>query len=333
MYFGYMSCTSPLYAWKTGRKTESGKDDYFITRTKFPPSIVAVNKYKQFDKPLKVGDPYTLQGKLADMVEIPCGHCAACRASYSRVWAERCMLEASAFDHNQYVTLSLAPEFYHEPNKEEITRFMKRLRNKLGSGIRFFGCGEIGGSGDLLTGGNPHYHLILFNCDLPDLRRFGSSSGYPTYVSDLISECWEHKGFCLIGSVTPESCAYVARYVVKKAMVSQQEGVFRPFIHMSRRPGIGYSFLDDHLAEIIDDQQVYAYFGPRKKTAYPPRYFSKLCEKNGVYLEYEKRRKRKLMEIHRQSELAGHHMTEDEYFEMLREKAKDKERRLERRRK
>ena len=39
-------------------------------------------------------------------VLVPCGHCVGCRLDYSRVWAERCVHEASKYEHNYFLTLT-----------------------------------------------------------------------------------------------------------------------------------------------------------------------------------------------------------------------------------
>lgn len=105
---------------------------------------------------------------------------------------------------------------------------MKRLRTKLQRdtghvGVKFFACGEYGD-----TTLRPHYHIILFNCPLPDLQekhpipvdgkikwiRQYDTNGEPLLYSPLLASCWSN-GRSPIGQVSFESCAYVARYVVK----------------------------------------------------------------------------------------------------------------------
>lgn len=88
---------------------------------------------------------------------------------------------------------------------------MKRLRKNTGCPIRYFVCGEYGD-----TNGRPHYHAIIFGYDWPDKRRHSSGSrGDALYTSKKLDEQWSH-GACYIGNVSPDSCGYVARYVMKK---------------------------------------------------------------------------------------------------------------------
>lgn len=140
-------------------------------------------------------------------------------------------------------------------------RFLKRVRHhfdgKLGKysdgrdiGIRFIGCGEYGD-----TTRRAHYHILLLNVDFPD-KRFhkNSPSGPPLYTSKMLDALWsengENFGHALIGDVDFDSCAYVARYVMKKVIGKDtfdsnlydfNTGIVREpvFMTMSRRPGLG----------------------------------------------------------------------------------------------
>lgn len=89
--------------------------------------------------------------------------------------------------------------------------FAKRLRKARGS-FRFFMCAEYG---DRTL--RPHYHAIVFGHDFADDRvsikpgEFGD-----LYFSPSLQLLWG-KGQCSVGEVTFQSCAYVARYCMKKA--------------------------------------------------------------------------------------------------------------------
>lgn len=195
-----------------------------------------------------------------DFQEIPCRRCLECRLAYSRNWAMRIMHEASLSDHNYFVTLTYQDYFLpqrtivNDPVKyafdlfdgnlddfdsvkvgtlcpDHLSSFLKRFRQQMRrkglatSGIRFYACGEYG---EVYK--RPHYHLILFNCPLPDLEFVGrSQSGFPLYSSQHIYDAWKFPifvqgktewitaGIHQIGEVTFESAAYVARYVLKKS--------------------------------------------------------------------------------------------------------------------
>lgn len=76
-----------------------------------------------------------------DIFQLPCGKCRGCRLEKSRQWALRIMHEASLYDDNCFVTLTYDDE--HLPKdgslvKKDFQLFMKKLRKKFDSRIRFF---------------------------------------------------------------------------------------------------------------------------------------------------------------------------------------------------
>lgn len=199
------------------------------------------------------------------IVALPCGKCLPCKLNYARNWAQRCVLEASCYAHNWFLTLTYDDDHLpSNPTNKEMSDFMKALRNKLGNGIRFFGCGEFGTHTKRF-----HMHLILFNCDIPDARRIGKVKDGAYYSSEIIEKIW-NKGHIILGDVTYASCGYVARYCVKKVF-GDGKG---EFVLMSRKPGIGYKYFEDHQEEIYRDDKVYFNFG---KSIYqsPTRFFDK----------------------------------------------------------
>lgn len=316
-----MSCTSPLYAWNTGRLTAKGRPLYFVTRFPGAPNIQEVNKRLSFelDRPLLESDPLVRDGHLTEMVNVPCGRCAACYSARTREWSRRCMIEASKYSQNYFVTLTYDDEHYKiDLLKSELSGFVKRLRKYIGPGIRFFGCGERGSR----TGRN-HFHIILFNCPLDDLRVYSSSEN-PLYTSETVSKAWQRKGMALIGSVTPESCAYVARYCVKK-----RDDRDDSFILMSRRPGIAADFFDDNIYQILRTDKVYFPFSEDEHMAAPPRYFTKRCEKAGLDIEGHKQLRVIRADQAKAAQKGHYHVRTDEELNAIqRSLEKRKERRL-----
>lgn len=212
-----------------------------------------------------------------DPLQIPCGLCSACLLDRSRMWSVRCMHEASLWSKNCFVTLTFAPE--HLPGDgnvsvRDVQLFLKRLRKRFGSGIRFFACGEYG---DKYR--RPHYHLILFNHDFPDKVPFSYRMGNVTYISPILQELWPY-GHSMIGSVTQESCAYVARYILKKQLGKGAKdyysglGTTPEFITMSRRPGIAHDWFQMYHDDIYNYDKV-VYKNSKGKTMFsrPPRYY------------------------------------------------------------
>lgn len=209
------------------------------------------------------------------VVQIPCGKCVGCLLDRSKNWAIRCVLEASLWPKNCFITLTYAPE--HLPDngslvKEHFTLFMKRLRKKYGEGIRFFQCGEYGSCGN-----RPHYHACLFNFDFPDKVLWKrNSSGSLLYRSPSLEKLWPY-GFSTIGEVTIESAAYVARYVIKKMDGVQIDYGDRlpEYVNMSRRPGIAHDWFQKYCSDVYPIDFVVI---NDKIKARPPRYFDNLYD-------------------------------------------------------
>ena len=235
-----MSCYYPLKAFVLGDNPETGKK-----------IIRVVNK--EFN-----GEEYSATG--IPQIGLPCGKCIGCRLDYSRTWADRMLAEASLYKSNYFLTLTyddehLPPKHENSPihslNKRDAQLFMKRLRKALPEQkIRFFCAGEYGPQTM-----RPHYHLILFNCKLPDLKFLKENDlKQPYFISETMSKCWPF-GFHIIANVNWETCAYVARYVVKKqkgegASVYEKYNFDPEFSTMSRKPGIGHDFMVDHMEEL-----------------------------------------------------------------------------------
>lgn len=203
-------------------------------------------------------------------VTVPCGRCIGCRLERSRQWAMRCVHEASLYSSNSFLTLTFNDSCLPVNGSicvRDVQLFMKRLRKKVSYSlpifgsrkVRFFACGEYGSR---LS--RPHYHVLLFGYDFPDKVFEKMAGSSRLYSSKILSKLWPF-GFALIGDVTFESAAYVARYIVKKRMgedatehyaeVDHETGEVRKekspeFIVMSRRPGIGAGWFDRYGEEV-----------------------------------------------------------------------------------
>lgn len=221
-----------------------------------------------------------------DKISLPCGQCVGCRLERSRQWAIRCVHEASLHSNNCFITLTF--NNLHLPDDRSLDvrhwqLFMKRLRKKYGDGIRFFHCGEYGEQF-----GRPHYHACLFNFDFPDKYHWKTTKqGHKTFRSSSLEELWPY-GMSEIGSVTFESAAYVARYIMKKvngdraqdhyAYVDEATGrIFNlkpEYVTMSRRPGLGKGWYEKFSSDVYPLDEVVI----RGKKMRPPRYYDKLYE-------------------------------------------------------
>ena len=168
-----------------------------------------------------------------ESIRVPCCKCIGCRLEKKRVWAVRMMHESQTqFEIygklSSFITLTYSDEYlpmYGSLVKEDVQKFVKRLRRKIApEKISYYMSGEYGTTckkheiekcpecGPLQR---PHYHGIIFGFEFPDKEEVGSRDGETVYTSDLLSDRWEF-GSHEIGSVTFESCAYVAGYIVDK---------------------------------------------------------------------------------------------------------------------
>lgn len=166
---------------------------------------------------------------------------------------------------------------------------MKRLRKRHGDGIRFFGCGEYGDKF-----GRPHYHICLFNFDFSDRVLHSTRGETKYYVSSDLNSLWPY-GLSIIGDVTFESAAYVARYITKKLtgdLAKDHYGTCLPeFTLMSRRPGIGRPFLEKFSAFIYPHDSVLV----RGRKMHPPKFYDSRLEITSPreYKSIKARRRRK----------------------------------------
>lgn len=216
-------------------------------------------------------------------IAVKCGRCVGCRLEYSRQWAVRCMHEASLYDANAFVTLTYRDEelpLRGSLAPGDLQLFFKRFRRKIEpQRVRFFAAGEYGA-----VSGRPHYHACLFGFDFPDKYLWTVRNKHPVYRSPMLEKLWD-VGNSEIGSVTFESAAYVARYIMKKSYdeedywdVDEETGeVFErhpEFVRMSNRPGIGRGWVEKYMCEVYPSDSVVV----RGRLMKPPRYYDKVYE-------------------------------------------------------
>lgn len=260
---------------------------------------------------------------------IPCGQCFECKTLKAKEWAFRAMKEASKYENNIMLTLTYdddhlpksrvvdteTGEVYSTLRKEDTVKFLKRLRKKFGDGIRFMDCGEYGSDDEYITWkgelkkgtSRPHYHIILFNFAPKDLQFYKwskaewSKEKFPLFKSKDMEKLWPY-GFVDCNEVTKETCEYVARYTTKKLYGDygveeyDNKGRERPFLNMSRSPGIGFDYFEENKNKFLDEQPMYL---PSKKgltQINSIRYYDKQIEK--LYPEeYERIKEKRISRI------------------------------------
>lgn len=166
-----------------------------------------------------------------DMV-VPCGRCAFCTATARSDWALRLHYEGRKHIVKKFVTLTYADPHLRFKNgvsqlcKRDVQLWLKRVR-KTGAKVRYFAVGEYGSKTF-----RPHYHVLLFGdvCDT------------------VIRNSWE-LGHVHIGQVTEASIMYCLGYIVNGKGWKMRTKRERPFSLMSRKPGLGASYLSPAMIE------------------------------------------------------------------------------------
>ena len=203
----------------------------------------------------------------AGFYTVPCGKCLGCRLDYSRQWADRMMMQLETSKKGLFLTLTYdqdhVPVAFDENdnpigltlNKKDFQDFLKRLRRNFDGKdghpgpyeIKHYTAGEYG-SNTL----RPHGHSIIFGIGLEEIKdrvSMGCNNLHQEFFkSDFLDSVWSY-GHVLFSDVSYSTCAYVARYVTKKALADvtmAKLGVEEEFSMMSRRPGIGKQYLEEH---------------------------------------------------------------------------------------
>lgn len=337
-----MSCKHPLKAFPIG-KTVNGKTAYKIAPYVVDHIARRGDSWCYCSKDDLLLPLSNDEERVYEWIEIPCGKCIECRLKYSRSWADRCLLEAQQYKHNYFVTLTYNDDHLVMRDgvntvtgertkaatlvKEDLQNFNKRLRRQYeyyghdteNDKIRFYGCGEYGSS---TKTHRPHFHVIYFNLDLdnpcpndPELNdkmklQFyqRSPQGFNYYRSPFLEKLWSDKnkkqiGFVLVADVTWESCAYTARYVMKKvngdmSIIYENLNILPEFVLMSRNPGIARDFYEKNKEKIFSLDYVSIPTPSGGKRIYPSRYYEKLFDvENPEFMaEYKDKRIKYLQE-------------------------------------
>lgn len=231
---------------------------------------------------------------------IPCGKCIQCRKLERYQWTSRIELEAKQYDYNYFLTLTYNEENLYIPdytvnkktgeifkndgswtgslNKKDLQQFIKSLRTYFKrdfdhDGVKFYACGEYGDIGD-----RPHYHIILMNT--PPLEQKLVPQTKNILTNDRITDIW-HKGFTSIGECNWTTIGYTAGYCQKKLFGDYKDEYYAKkgqepiFANMSRRPGIGRAYYEEHKDEIYELDEI---INSKGNSMRPPAYFDRLMD-------------------------------------------------------
>lgn len=205
--------------------------------------------------------------------------------------------EASLHQKNTFITLTYAPEHlptYSSLRKKDLQKFFKRLRSPTcpggGREFRYLACGEYGPRTL-----RPHYHACLFGTDFADAVPVGDSrERKPLYTSKSLEDVWQ-KGHVTVAPFTWETARYVAHYTIKKQLDDVDDASYdyvdgrtgevteleRPFLLMSRKPGLGAGWLEKHRDDVYPRGHVVL---DGCKYALPRYYKDRLAEQEQEYL-------------------------------------------------
>lgn len=202
---------------------------------------------------------------------VPCGRCIACRINKTSEWTSRLYMELGYYDKACFITLTYDPEFYPSDgslNKRDFQLFMKRVRKRFGSDLKFFACGEYGD-----TTMRCHFHAILFGVDFQPWVFHHFERGRKIFTSPTLSDLWK-LGFVTVDDVTVTDINYVTGYVRKKlygdaALFYKDLGILPPFQLFSK--GLGQRYVDDNSNRLLQ----FNFFYQNGKKVPLPRYAQK----------------------------------------------------------
>lgn len=277
----------------------------------FAPNVMIKGKFKgSLENYIKFhGENSTKALMKAGVIAIiPCGQCKQCRANYAKNWAARCQNESKYWKNTAFITLTYDekhipvvdkttgeiyrgfrhPKEYYLNNKRyenstlykpDMQKFLKRLRKYAKEhgleenpekGLKVFYCGEYGSKTQ-----RAHYHLLIYGLIIPDLYVWKRMKGIEYDRSTIIEKEWG-MGNVIIGALNYKTCAYVAKYVMKKwtgpdKMAKYKEDGRSPeFTQMSLKPAIGQKYWEEHRKSIYKYDSVLIEGG---KTVKPPKYY------------------------------------------------------------
>ncbi len=228
-----------------------------------------------------------------DYFELPCGRCPACHMVRVRSWAIRAHHESLMctrpsngvpIPNGCFITLTYDPDHLpagSELDKSDWQKFIKRLRKKHKTKIRYLHCGEYGPNG-----GRPHLHACLFGIDFHWDRLVWKDGKSPEYISQTLTETWGN-GFCSFGAISYATASYTAGYVTKKlsahnhAYLRGIQDLENPnltyipqpeYVTMSLKPGLGADWFEEYWPDVYPADQVVI----GGKTYKPPSFYDEL---------------------------------------------------------
>lgn len=256
-----MCCYKPLHAFPV-EVTSDGTTHYKI----FGRDVFRIRETSHGFRPVSGLD--VRSSDITNYVDIPCRKCIGCRLDYSRQWADRLMIELQRHESAWFVTLtyddnhlphainSSTGEFepYGTLSKRDCQLFLKRLRKAHAElypdlHLMYYLAGEYGD-----TTARPHYHAIIYDLQLNDLEIWTKRQGFTYFTSKWLKDRWQN-GNVIVARVTWETCAYTARYIVKKQLGKSakewyiENGLQPEFSLVSTKPAISKSYFEETILQ------------------------------------------------------------------------------------
>lgn len=274
----------------------------------------------QFAKELIDRRSIRSDGYVTQLYDVPCGKCPNCLIARRYDRATRIMLEASCYEENVFITLTLNDEHvgYNDLADNLFTQFKKDFRRVYGEAqycplnrkhwkknvrsythkkFKFIETGEYGEKN-----GRKHYHGIIFNHSFKDMyfTGFYSDKGNPIYSSYELEKLWG-KGTVQCEKITFDLALYVGKYITDgwddDYSPNTETGLLRKKAYSTSSHGIGLTWLNKYWRSMLGAGCID--LGDR--TCPIPRYFKKKLAllqpmayaryKRKKYLEFETKMK------------------------------------------
>lgn len=222
---------------------------------------------------------------ILNQIHIACSVCIGCRIRRANDWELRIMHEAQLYENNCFVTLTYKRNALPANASlchDDFQRFMKRLRKRTATPVRFYMCGEYGPETE-----RPHYHACLFNITFPDQKHAGKSgAGEAFYESDTLNNIWGH-GRTTVQPLNNKTASYCARYIMTKKLGKEtsynkitEDGEIieraSEYSAMSLKPGIGKQWIELYRKDVYRHDYVIT----RGQQRRPPKYYDEQQKKH-----------------------------------------------------
>lgn len=241
--------------------------------------------------PLSIRDPKGLTP--SGFITVPCGKCASCLINRRNEWIVRLTEEARHCPASFFLTLT-----YNDDNipltesglptvrRADVLLFIRRIRRRLGSrSLRYYLVSEYGPKTF-----RPHYHGLFF---------LYTDVVLSVDLFRIFEEAWcdssegSSLGFISATPCNPARIGYCASFHVGKGSLPDFGDVDYPpdecFCIMSRRPGLGSSYLDNPPSSFFQDVSTVGYtFNGGAKGRLPRTWKDKLLSpvQKKLYAEY-----------------------------------------------